>query len=262
MAAVRRLFIPARPKPYLMAHRGNRRWCPENTLAAFRRAVRDGADIIETDLRFSKDGEVVCIHDASVDRTTDGCGEVAALSLSRLKALSAYDGRPGYEKERIPTLDEFLHMVPEPIVCALELKTDDFLDPDTCRRVVAHLDGAGTRSRTLVLSFSLARLETMRRVAPDIPTGLVTLSRWRPAARVAVLGPYWPLLAVNPLYVAVAHGRLQSVCPLDPEPDSRLWYYCLLGCDAVLTDDCGTTGRLLRRYRRLYALIHSRAPVR
>ena len=61
-------------KPYVMAHRGNRVACPENTLASFRRALADGADLLETDLHLSSDGRLVCIHDATVDRTTNGKG--------------------------------------------------------------------------------------------------------------------------------------------------------------------------------------------
>ena len=82
-----------------MAHRGNRVACPENTLAAFRRALDDGADIIETDLHVTADGEFVCIHDATVDRTTDGRGPVAGMTLGhvaskrpRLSALLAHVG--------------------------------------------------------------------------------------------------------------------------------------------------------------------------
>ncbi len=77
MKNTRSLHIPGKTKPYIMAHRGNRTACPENTLAAFRRAITDGADILETDLHLSADQVFVCIHDPTVDRTTDGSGAVA-----------------------------------------------------------------------------------------------------------------------------------------------------------------------------------------
>ena len=98
------LVIPNRPKPYLMAHRGNRVACPENTLAAFRRALVDGADILETDLHLTADGVFVCIHDATVDRTTDGHGPVAEMTLAQVKSLSASYGRPEFQGEQVPTL--------------------------------------------------------------------------------------------------------------------------------------------------------------
>ena len=69
-----------------MAHRGNRTLFPENTLAAFTQAFRDGADILETDLHLSAEGDFICIHDATVDRTTNGSGEVKNLKLAEIKS--------------------------------------------------------------------------------------------------------------------------------------------------------------------------------
>jgi glycerophosphoryl diester phosphodiesterase len=243
------LSLEGKTKPYVMAHRGNRVACPENTLAAFRRALADGADILETDLHLSADGNFVCIHDHTVDRTTDGSGSVASMTLSQLKALSAFYGRDEYKEERIPTLDELAANVPDNVALALELKSDAFLKADTCRQLTAVLDRTGVRNRTLLLSFSLPRLRSARAVASDIPIGWITLSRPWPRREVELLGPFWPWLMVNPLYVLWAHLLGQLVCPLDPMPDPRLWYYRLLGCDAVLSDDPGMTCRALGRPR-------------
>ena len=146
-----------------MAHRGNRVACPENTLAAFRRALDDGADIIETDLHVTADGEFVCIHDATVNRTTDGRGPVAGMTLAQLKALSAAYGRQGFEQERIPTLAELAALLPSDVALAIELKTDRFLWSDVVYRLVKELTALGVRDRTLVLSFSRARLRCSRR---------------------------------------------------------------------------------------------------
>src|SRR5512143_2830398 len=87
------LALPGRTKPYGMAHRGNRTACPENTIAAFRRALEGGADVLETVLWLSPDGVFVCIHDATLDRTTDGKGPVEERTAAGLKALSASCGR-------------------------------------------------------------------------------------------------------------------------------------------------------------------------
>ena len=72
MRSEKPLDIAGKPKPYVMAHRGNRVACPENTLAAFQRALDEGADILETDLHVTADDVFVCIHDATLDRTTNG----------------------------------------------------------------------------------------------------------------------------------------------------------------------------------------------
>jgi glycerophosphoryl diester phosphodiesterase len=255
MADLTRFFLPDKPKPYVMAHRGNRVACPENTLAAFRRAIDEGADILETDLHLTADGVFVCIHDATVDRTTDGRGAVAALTLQELKALSAAGGADSdraarlasFAAERVPTLAELTDLLPGDVALALELKTDRFLEPKVCRQLAAELAGAGVRERSVVLSFSLARIQAVQAVAPDIPIGWITLSRAWPRPEPQLIGPLWPLLLLNPFYTALAHAQGQLVCPLDPAPDARLGVYRLLGCDAVLSDDPGTTLRKLGR---------------
>ena len=241
------LALPGRSKPYVMAHRGNRVACPENTLASFRRAVEDGADILETDLYVSADGAFVCIHDPTLDRTTDGKGPVEDRTLAELKALSASCGRPEFASERIPTLADVAALLPPDRGLALELKSDRFLDPEVGRRLGEELALLGVLGRSFVLSFSRARLDATRLGAPALPSGWITLKEARPARGVELLGPFWPLLLVNPLYVAVAHARGQAVAPLDPTPGGRLWLYRLLGCDAVLTDDPEATIRQLGR---------------
>lgn len=241
------LTLAGKAKPYVMAHRGNRVACPENTLASFRRALADGADILETDLHLSTDNHFVCIHDGTLDRTTDGRGPVASRTLPELKSLSASCGRAEFQTERIPTLAELAAILPADVAIALELKTDRFLEPNVCRALVAELERTGIRNRAAVLSFSLPRVQAVQAVAPEIPAAWITLSRAWPLAGVQLLGPFWPLLLLNPLYVWIAHRRGQIVCPLDPTPDGRLWWYRVLRCDAVLTDNPEATCRRLRR---------------
>ncbi len=245
----RRLELPNKPKPYVLAHRGNRVACPENTLASFRRALADGADILETDLHLTKDEVFVCIHDATVDRTTDGQGPVAEKTLAEIKHLSAFYGRPEFKDERVPTLAEVAALLPPGIVLALELKTDRFLEPEVCRRLVDALQAAGIRDRVVVLSFNLSRVQAVRAVAPDIPIGYITMGNPLPLGDAQLFGPFWPLLLINPFYALITHWRGYITCPLDPTPDSRLWWYRLLGCDAVLTDDPGATLKALGRIR-------------
>lgn len=241
------LELPGRPKPYVMAHRGNQVACPENTIAAFRRAAEDGADILETDLHLTSDGIFVCIHDETVDRTTDGCGDVAGMTLEEIKRLSAAYGREGFESERVPTLSETASILPDGMALALELKSGQFLEPHVCRQLVSELDRLHLRNRAVLISFSLPRLDTVRSIAPDIPTGFITLSGIWPGVDTRLLGPYWPLLIVNPIYVWYAHRRGRLVCPLDDRPDARLWLYRLLRVDAVLTNDPAATRRALGR---------------
>src|SRR5262245_40832238 len=101
-----KLELPSKTKPYVMAHRGNSISCPENTLAAFRRAFKEGADLLETDLHLTSDGVFVCIHDPTLDRTTLSSGKVEEMTLGQLKQASACYGRSEFADERNPTLAE------------------------------------------------------------------------------------------------------------------------------------------------------------
>jgi glycerophosphoryl diester phosphodiesterase len=241
------LATAGRRKPYVMAHRGNRVACPENTLAAFRRALADRADILETDLHLTLDGVFVCIHDGTVDRTTDGHGPVAEKTLAQVRQLSASCGRPEFASERVPTLSELAAILPHDVALALELKTDRFLEEAVCRQLADQLQSTGIRGRTVVLSFSLPRVRKVHEVAPDIAMGWISLFRFWPLRGVQLQGPLWPVLALNPFYVWLAHRSGQVVAPLDPTPDSRLWWYRWMHCDAVLTDNAEATCRALGR---------------
>lgn len=241
------LTLPNKPKPYVVAHRGNSAAAPENTLAAFHRAIADGADIIETDLRLTKDDVFVCIHDATLDRTTDGHGPVADLTLAEIKQYSASYGQPSFTAERVPAFEELTAILPSNVFLALELKTDRFLERPVAARLVAQLRRADVFDRTVILSFSLDRVIAVQRVAPELPIGLITLTRLLPNVPAQLIGPFWPLLIVNPFYTLLAHRRGMLVAPLDPWPDSRLWLYRLLRCDAVLTNDPASTLKALGR---------------
>jgi glycerophosphoryl diester phosphodiesterase len=244
-----RLQIPGRARPYLMAHRGNRALLPENTFSAFERAVTDGADILETDLHLTRDQAIVCIHDGTVDRTTEGTGEVSSFTLEELRSLNASASHPELPPEPIPVLEDLAEWLPADTGLALELKTDRFLETRVVESLVALLHRTGVYDRTILLSFSLARLQAANTLDPDLPVGWITLGRIWPLSGVAMLGPFWPLLVLNPFYVFTAHRRGQFVAPLDPAPEPRLKYYQRLGCDAILSDHPHRTAPALARLR-------------
>jgi glycerophosphoryl diester phosphodiesterase len=244
-----RLQIPGRGRPYLMAHRGNRALLPENTRSAFQRALEDGADILETDLHLTHDSVFVCIHDGTVDRTTDGTGKVASFTLDELRRLNAAASHPELPPEPIPTLQELADWLPAELGLALELKSDRFLEERVVENLISLLHSAGIHDRTVILSFSQERLGAVQAQDPELPIGWITLSRIWPLADVALLGPFWPLLFLNPFYVSLAHRRGQLVAPLDPAPEPRLRYYQLLGCDAILSDHPHLTAPALERLR-------------
>lgn len=108
----------------IFAHRGASGYAPENTLEAFRLAMNQGADGIELDVHLTKDGEVVVIHDETLDRTSNGYGKVRDYTLEELKKFSYHNHMKKYEGVSIPTLKEVLDLVKDSAMKVnIELKT-------------------------------------------------------------------------------------------------------------------------------------------
>ncbi len=145
----------------VVGHRGAMGLEPENTLRSFRRAVTEGADAIELDLRLSKDGHLVILHDTDVARTTDGEGAIADLDLAEIKALDAGQG------ESIPTFDEVLDAVD--LAVQAEIKSTEaaraVLDTIRVRKLV---------DRVTVTSFSADIVRNCREYLPAVRTGLIS----------------------------------------------------------------------------------------
>ena len=109
----------------VIAHRGASGYAPENTLASFQKAIELKANYVELDVHLSKDGEVVVIHDATLDRTTSGTGKVNEYSLAELKMLNASKlNGENYRDEKIPTLDEALKLTKGNAILLIEIKAD------------------------------------------------------------------------------------------------------------------------------------------
>ncbi len=144
----------------VVGHRGAAGLEPENTLRSFRRAAREGADAIELDLRFSRDGRLVIMHDPTVDRTTNGTGPVSGMSLDELRSLDAGLG------ERIPTFEEVLEATDLPIHA--ELKETETVEP-----LVKLIWRWGLMERITVISFDLETLFRVRGSLLGLPVGLI-----------------------------------------------------------------------------------------
>lgn len=114
------------PGPIVVGHRGNVRFAPENTLPAFDAAIRYGADLVEIDIRQTKDGHLVVVHDETLDRTTDGSGPVADRTLAELRQLDAGSWfGPEFKGTRIPTLKEALDHLSGRALPDLDFKAGD-----------------------------------------------------------------------------------------------------------------------------------------
>ena len=163
----------------IIAHRGSSGTAPENTMAAFRKAVHDGAMMIELDVRLSADGEVVVIHDRRLRRVSGKRGRVRDLPCAALKALdvgSYFD--PAFSEERIPLLREVLRMVPGEIGLNIEVKTDgDRVRNGLMSSALGDLITRSGKKRTiLVSSFDHRFLKGFHGMFPAVPLGVLYLA--------------------------------------------------------------------------------------
>jgi glycerophosphoryl diester phosphodiesterase len=154
------------PRPLITSHAACKGHAPENTLAGIRAALTLGADAIEIDLHCTSDGVPVLIHDETVDRTTDGEGKVAALSLRQARKLDAGEG------ERIPTLREVLREVDGRALMVLEIKASGIE-----REVLDVVRKARALEWCAVHSFKSRVVERVRKLEPRMPCTLLTGGR-------------------------------------------------------------------------------------
>lgn len=211
----------------VIGHRGARSLAPENTLESIRAAKRCGADFVEVDVRLSKDGFLVVIHDDAVDRTTDGSGRVEEMVLEDIKRLDAGHG------EKVPTLGEAVSLVEElDLGIVVEMKEEGLED-----LVAQELEGR----RAIVTSFRHASVREIKELA-DLKTGIiisslpinpVDLALWAKADSI------FPRI-INPNLFKEAHREGLEVYPWTiNDPDQARWMK-RLGADGLVTDDpCG-----------------------
>ena len=240
---------PRDASPLLMAHRGSSDELPENTLAAFARALAQGAHVLETDIRFTRDDEIVLMHDPTLERTTNGAGVVAQMTLAEIKKLRAqksFESKEILGDEEIPTLAEFLQAThASDVPLALELKDDRFIQPRDAEKLIRVLRAHDALARTVLLSFHSARVKACKQVAPEIPIGIITMKNPFPLYDTEMMGPFFPLLYLNPFYFDWARKRGKITCPLDPSPEPRLKFYRRIGAPVLLTNHPAVTARAL-----------------
>jgi glycerophosphoryl diester phosphodiesterase len=259
---------PREDWPVNFAHRGASARTPENTLEAFRVAVEAGAGGLELDVHMTLDREIVVIHDATVDRTTNGSVAVAEMTLEELRTLDAGyrfspDGGRTYPYRgrglRVPTLAEIYEEFPG-VAVNLEIKEGQ---PGVEERVAEVI--RGTEERTLVASSHHAVLRRFRRVSGDrVSTGasrleigaFYILSRLRleGLARPAYVALQVPvehegIALVTPRFLEAAHSRGVRVDVWTINDPTEMRRLLDLGVDVLMTDDPGTLADLLEERR-------------
>ena len=158
----------------IYGHRGASGHAPENTLEAFQLSMDMGADGFELDVHMSKDGELVVIHDESVDRTTNGTGLVRELTLAQLKELDACNGMEKYRGAKIPTLGEVFDLIRDTHhIVNVEVKGDDWFYPQIEEKCLALAKEKGIEDRVIYSSFNHYTLMRLRELKPDAKLGML-----------------------------------------------------------------------------------------
>jgi len=206
---------------------------PENTIAAFRQAMKHGAEVIESDLRGTKDGEIVIMHDETLDRTTNGKGKVTDSTPAELKRLDAGAG------ERIPTYEEVLQLVAGTgVKLLLDIKESPLLDK---RRVVRLTEKYNAALNVIVGPRNLDDLRAFRALNPNLRTlGFIrNVEDIEPFARAGVdiirLWPKW--IYANPDLVKKVHQLGKPVwTTANDAPREELEKLIKLGVNGILSD--------------------------
>ena len=232
-------------RPIILAHRGDSAHAPENTLPAFSQAIQEGVDGIELDVKLTADGHVVVIHDSDVERTTDGKGRVAALTLDAVRKLDAgswFD--PKFSGTKIPLLDEAFETIGRDKLINIELKNYSTpfngLALKVCELIKRHNNG----SQIILSSFFAFNLNIAAKILPNVSRGLLAM-RGTPGLWARSFGfMFGDFQALHPHVSSVSrqqvarahrvHRRVHVWTVNDPEEVIRLTDW---GVDGIITDD-------------------------
>jgi glycerophosphoryl diester phosphodiesterase len=238
-------------KTLVIGHRGASALQPENSLDAFTRAARDGADGIELDVLCCATGEVVVFHDDDLTRLGNRPERIADLPLSAVRDVTLTSGA------RIPTLEEVFASCPAPLLVNVELKTSGYLDRGIgalVDRVAALIERTGNQARVLVSSFHPLAIWAWQRRASHIPAGLLFgaqaalplrrawARRWlRPRA----LHPEASLCTPAQVRRWQGRGHQIQVNVWTVDDAATLRALAAMGVDGIITNDPGRTREIL-----------------
>ena len=250
----------------VVAHRGASGDLAEHTLAAYETAIRQGSDALECDVRLTRDGVLVCVHDRKVDRTSDGRGAVSTLELADLAELdfASWKARqhdplleasweePDRDRGAVLTLERLVGLVvshDRPVALHIETKHPTRYGGlvekalvDLLVRHGLHEPPTRAQSRVMVMSFASTSLRRIQLMAPAIPTVLLMSRvplRYRDGSlppRIHTAAPSLEIVKAHPSYVAKVHsqGSKVHVWTVDSDPDIALMLE--LGVDAVISN--------------------------
>lgn len=188
----------------IFAHRGASGYAPENTMDAFKLAVKQGAEGIELDVQLSKDGIPVVIHDETIDRVTNGHGYVKDYTLEELKNFTIMKGKyQEYEHSKIPTLEEVLvYAKKESLTVNIELKTGIYWYPEIEEKTVDLVKKTKMEDLVIYSSFNHYSIRKIKEIAPQAETAYLY------SDVILQIDKYAKNEGVNGLHPAVYHVKM------------------------------------------------------
>jgi glycerophosphoryl diester phosphodiesterase len=240
--------------PIVVAHRGSSEALPEHTLGAYLRAIEEGADGVECDVRLTRDGRLVCIHDGSLSRTSNGRGRVSTSTMEELERLDFGGWHPGQAatatKAGVLGFERLLEAVRDagrPLRLLVETKHPTRYGGAVERELVRVLDRfgvgvPGSPVQLALMSFSARAVARFRTLAPTLPAvflverGLPLVLSGRTPFDAAALGPGVEILRRFPRMVELAHRRGHQVYCWTVNTPAEVDLVLELGVDAIITD--------------------------
>ena len=211
-----------------VGHRGAKAYAPENTLTSFKKAMEIGVDAVELDVRKTKDGQLVVIHDADVKRTTDGKGLVSELTLAQIKSFSAEGG------EKIPTLQEALDFLDKKVKVLVELK-----ETGVEKQVLSTVNERGLEKNVVIVSFLEEALKKIRELDKGIETGLIYAKHSNPVKAALTLKANYLLALYRFTHTATvqkAHENGLKIIVWTINTPEEAQEYAKKGVDGIASD--------------------------
>lgn len=235
---------------FVIAHRGANRYAPQNTIEAFKKALEQNADGVETDVHMTKDGHIVLCHNSTIKATSDGKGKIKEKYLAELFSydFGSWFGSV-YANTNIPTIDEFLQTMKEKDagIIDIEVKPNAYNSREIVSRIIKLAQGYGLTQKLLISSFDIEILKTVKQINPCITTGYLypkigeIVRRWfsSPWLRAVRYGVDYLLpeqAYVNKEFVRGAHAHGLKVAPWTVNKIETINNYKNWGVDGIITD--------------------------
>jgi glycerophosphoryl diester phosphodiesterase len=231
-------FIPL-PKNIILriGHRGGAGLAPENTLPAMDSGLAYQVNYLETDIRQTRDSQLVIMHDKSVDRTTNGTGSINKLTYNEINALNASKSFPGYNnKTRVPLLQDLLKKISQSHAkLIIEIK-DPGLYPGMIPRLVKMIQESQAIDHVAIFSFNKDAIQEVKETLPGVETGIFCLGLDGLNGSADFKAPNWISILYFPFLVNRFHRKSEKVLVWTPNNLFWMKYLCKMNVDGIISD--------------------------